>query len=127
MLDLTVFKDYHQVEKLWGQEIWLTNGPLYCAKLLILKPDYKCSLHYHTTKTETFIVLEGEVAIEYGTQNYMVLSRYGPGDKLDVEPEHPHRFYSLDEKPALILEVSTHHNDADVVRLVESGHVCDVL
>lgn len=127
MTNLTVFKDYPQVEKLWGTEIWLTNTPLYCAKLLHLQPEYKCSLHYHPIKTETFIILEGEVGVEYGQDSTcLVTTRYSPGDKIDIPPTHPHRFYALDNNPALILEVSTQHSDTDVVRLQESTHLEDV-
>jgi quercetin dioxygenase-like cupin family protein len=116
-MNLEAFADYKQVFKVWGREIWLVNSPLYCAKLLVLEPRMRCSLHRHLVKDETFFMLEGAgVYVEsMGTIHGML-----PGDNFPVHPKAWHRFWSPDG-PAVLLEVSTQHSDADVERLEESG------
>ena len=121
-MNLEDFKNYIHVPKLWGEEIWLTNIPAYCAKFLVLKDGYKCSLHRHLVKTETFFVLEGAVNLEVQT---------GPNETfqtilLEAGENHHlltgtcHRFSTAKPGGALILEVSTRHDDLDVERLEDS-------
>jgi len=50
-----------KVKKIWGSEEWLVNNELYCCKILNLKKGYRCSIHYHKDKDETFYVLKGIV------------------------------------------------------------------
>jgi mannose-6-phosphate isomerase-like protein (cupin superfamily) len=120
-MDLSKFSGYPHVAKQWGTEIWLTNNPLYCAKLLVLKPGMACSLHRHIAKTETFFILQGEVRVEIGTHG---LPEYKhPGDSVHLPAGTFHRFADPggSNVPAIILEVSTEHDDADVERLASSG------
>ncbi len=51
------------VTKEWGEERWIVNRD-YCGKLLILKKGFRCSLHYHKNKDETFYVNKGKVLME---------------------------------------------------------------
>lgn len=128
-LDLTIsaqiVKNSHVVQKLWGYEAWLENNPKYCAKLLQLKPGFQSSLHYHTYKDETFIVLSGEVFVELTKPAVLVgaerafIKKMLPGDKQRLFPGIPHRFWT-DSDEALVLEVSTTHDDSDVTRIEES-------
>lgn len=126
-MDLTNFKGYPHIEKVWGTEIWLTNNPLYCAKLLVLNPGYQCSLHRHIAKTETFYVLQGEVRVELGT--YGITEYKTVGDSIHLPAGTWHRFadpYPMhcDEcagAQVILLEVSTEHDDRDVERLAPSG------
>lgn len=112
------------VEKVWGQEDWYVNGPLYCAKILKIKPGYMCSLHYHPVKDETFVVLSGDVKLEQRDVRGMPFEeQLQPGDERHIAPKTQHRFSSVGG--AEILEVSTHHDDADVVRIVESRRIDD--
>lgn len=117
----------HTVVKLWGAEEWLVNNDLYCAKRLYIRPGFMCSLHYHNVKDETFYVEHGLVRIEtYSLKNGRLwapidMGFIGPGSSLRISPGTPHRFRSaLPDGAATILEVSTHHDDADVVRIEES-------
>jgi mannose-6-phosphate isomerase-like protein (cupin superfamily) len=70
------------VPKDWGEERWIANRD-YCGKLLILKKGYRCSLHHHKIKDETFYVSKGRVLLECGGRA-MVMN---PGDAFLIEPK----------------------------------------
>ena len=109
-----------RVVKAWGEEIWLCNTELYCAKVLKLYPGWQCSLHRHKLKDETFLVLSGTCQIELGGME----REMGPLERAHVLPGVWHRFRN--EKGSgfcEILEVSTHHDDTDVERLEESRKI----
>lgn len=101
---------FTKVDKLWGHEIWLVNNEKYCAKFLILKPGYQCSLHAHRIKDETFAVIKGEVNLEYNDKTIELIA---PAS-FRIKPGRYHRFSS--PEGALILEASTTHDDDDVIR-----------
>lgn len=111
------------VPKAWGEELWLTNQPEYCAKLLLLQPDWQCSLHRHRLKKETFIVMEGEVVLQVGVDLQATLHRLTPGEQLTLLPQTYHRFWTTSPQGATILEISTHHSDLDVERLAPSSPI----
>ena len=98
------------IKKLWGREEIITNGPLYCAKILHLDRGFRCSLHHHRVKDETFYILSGSVIMESGPETtYMK-----PGESVHIPPGTKHRFSgNLDSQ---ILEVSTEHFDEDSYR-----------
>ncbi len=104
------------VLKKWGYEWWLINIDEYCSKLLYLNPNTMSSLHYHEQKKETFICLVGNVALELGKRVIILTPESAP---VTIKPLQHHRFKCVDQ-PAIVLEISTHHNDNDVVRLEES-------
>lgn len=104
------------VEKAWGREEWLVNEKEYCAKYLFVNQGACCSMHYHPVKKETFICLSGELSIEIDRLFYDLT----PGMKpVTILPSIPHQFFGKGEDN-ILLEVSTHHSDEDVVRLNES-------
>lgn len=98
----------------WGYEIWFVNDE-YCCKLIVLtEPGVKSSFHCHWKKKETFTVLSGRVHIE--TADLEVKSAdYSAGQSVTMLPYQRHQFWAID-KPALILESSTHHQDCDTHR-----------
>lgn len=104
------------VKKEWGEERWLVNRN-YCGKLLILKKDYRCSLHYHKNKDETFYVNKGRVLMEVGNEKRVMV----PGDVQRIEPGTLHRFTGLENSE--IIEFSTHHEDSDSYRKEPSGKI----
>lgn len=123
-INLAKFSHYKKVSKLWGTEYWLTNviDIGYCAKFLEVLPGFKCSLHCHKAKTETFFVLTGRVRLEMigldGQKSEFVLEE---GEHVMVYPNEYHRFSSASvSESVLILEVSSFHDDADVYRLEDS-------
>lgn len=119
----TMFSGYPTYEKAWGKEIWLCNTEQYCAKLLIVEPGFQCSRHYHKIKDEMFVVLAGRLELYF-----QELSGFGGcfilpvGGKWQIKPGTSHRFLAPTDR-AMILEISTHHDDNDVVRLEPSGPI----
>lgn len=104
------------VPKEWGAEYHLENID-YCLKILELKQDFQCSLHYHKKKMETFLILSGYVQLEAAEGNYILT----PGEKFRIYPGVEHRFTGLTD--AIILEVSTHDDPEDSYRLELSKRV----
>jgi mannose-6-phosphate isomerase-like protein (cupin superfamily) len=100
-----------RVEKEWGYEKWLTNTSKYCTKELGLKKGWRCSLHYHRIKDETFYIVRGKVLMEAGKQIEILC----PGDAVRIPRGMKHRFSGLEE--SIILESSTHHEDSDSYRI----------
>lgn len=101
------------VPKDWGTELWLVNSPLYCAKILQVRYGWTSSFHCHRTKTETFFLRDGIVLLQVGEEEALL---YPNGAGITLEPGTYHRFTGLASPVATILEVSTQHDDADVVR-----------
>jgi mannose-6-phosphate isomerase-like protein (cupin superfamily) len=110
------------VAKKWGMEEILIHNDKYTCKFLWITPGFRCSLHYHILKHETFIALDGIVIVEYyiGTQRIETLLVGRNRDALTLPPGTKHRFWSMGGDGGLLLEVSTPHSDEDVVRLVPS-------
>ena len=102
------------VPKVWGYERWIENNEKYCCKVLGLKKGYQCSMHYHKNKDETFLVTEGHVRLELGSD----VMHLRPGSFVRILQNTPHRFAGIDD--SLIIEVSTHHEDSDSYRIEES-------
>lgn len=102
------------VPKVWGYEKWIENNEKYCCKILSVNKGYQCSLHYHKNKDETFLVTSGHIRLELKEE----VLHLRPGAFVRVPPETPHRFTGIED--SLIMEVSTHHEEADSYRLEES-------
>jgi mannose-6-phosphate isomerase-like protein (cupin superfamily) len=109
------------VPKVWGEEQWIVNRD-YCGKLLLLRKGYRCSLHCHRVKDETFYVLSGSMRIEVGTDpEKLVVRVLGPRESVHLPPGTWHRFTGLTDTE--FMEFSTHHEDDDTVRLNSSEKV----
>ena len=104
-----------KVNKTWGSERWLINNELYCGKILTLKKGYRCSIHYHKNKDETFYILEGKVKLELFGKTIIMKK----GDVFRLEPLTLHRFTGIVNSK--ILEISTHHEDSDSYRVINGG------
>lgn len=107
------------VEKAWGYEEVICNTPLYCSKFLHVSPGKKCSLHYHLLKDETFYVMDGECGIQTSMVEPYPMPLLKKGESKHIPKGLPHRFSSLNG--CILLEISTHHEDSDVVRIEPSG------
>ena len=106
------------VKKAWGEERVLVNLPHYCAKLLIIHPGWRCSEHRHLKKNESFIVLDGSCVVGVGHRQTMAFL----GHRIDI-PVGTWHWFGVEgpaEHTCTLLEVSTHHDDADVERRRES-------
>ena len=104
------------ISKVWGEEHWLVNES-YCGKRLILNKGYRCSLHYHEIKDETFYVAKGKVLLELHGKKIIM----NPGDSQRIKPNDIHRFSGLENSE--IIEFSTHHDEEDTYRKEPSGKI----
>lgn len=102
--------------KVWGEERWIVNRD-YCGKLLILNEGYRCSMHRHEVKDETFYVLSGAVLMEVDDDVRVLL----PGESAHIPVGAWHRFTGL--FPSQMIEFSTHHEDVDSIRSTQSEAV----
>lgn len=110
------------VPKGWGYEKWIHNSDLYCGKILFFVKGKKCSWHYHEKKDEVFYVLSGKVVVLYSGENHgidfinlankIVLVK---GEKWHVPTGMRHRIIALEDSE--ILEISTHHEDSDSIKI----------
>ena len=107
---------YKEVKKEWGKEVWIVNRD-YCGKKLVLNKGFRCSMHHHKNKDETFYVLKGKVLMEIGDEKHIML----PGHSILIKPNTRHRFTGLEDSE--IMEFSTHHEDSDSYREELSGKV----
>jgi len=103
-----------KVKKVWGSELWITNSKKYCGKKLFLKRGYRCSIHHHKIKDETFFIIRGRVLMEVGKKKWIM--EYG--DVQHIEPMCNHRFTGLTD--AEIIEFSTQHLESDSYRKTKS-------
>ena len=98
------------VPKSWGREEWIVNDE-YCGKFLHVNAGKSSSLHYHKTKKETYCILKGTIHLRLNGTGRLL----GEMEIATIEPGQTHQFTGITD--AVILEVSTHHDDEDTVRL----------
>jgi mannose-6-phosphate isomerase len=107
------------VRKPWGKETILIETELYCSKIITCKDNEWSSggrWHYHERKDETFYVLDGILQLELkrrGDDEAQTRTLH-KGDIARVYPRDLHRFKS---KRCKFLEVSTHDDPSDTVRM----------
>lgn len=108
-------EEIKRVEKAWGWELWIVNCPEYCGKILQLNKGAVSSVHFHKVKKETFYCIDGQAVLTLEGKDYMLNPFSRPKTIL---PNQKHQFRGISQ--ALIIEISTHHDDKDIVRLSES-------
>jgi len=101
--------NFNYVSKDWGNEFWLVNNELYCAKILncINKWSSNGSYHYHKNKDETFVVVNGDIILDIEGDELKLKEL----ESYRIKPKIKHRFKGNPE--GQILEISTHHEDKD--------------
>lgn len=114
-------------EKVWGSEEWVVNCEKYCMKILKLKKGFRCSMHSHHFKDETFYILSGNVRMEIFKEepkgfvfNDEVMY---PGASIRITPNTLHRFTGIED--SVIIEVSTQHFEDDSYRITNSEKVAE--
>lgn len=105
------------VPKVWGRELWIVNTDKYCGKILEINKGYRCSLHYHKNKDETFYILEGKVLMEVDETKEIM----GKGRVQHIAPGVKHRFTGLED--SRIIEFSTYHEEEDSYRETKSEKI----
>jgi mannose-6-phosphate isomerase-like protein (cupin superfamily) len=116
------------VIKKWGYELWIENNNLYCGKHLHVLPGKLCSVHYHKNKKETFYVIGGELHLQCSTiltEDNWKSGRWiniflKKGQSFTINPMTAHRFTANTNEPCDFIEISTHHDDDDSYRIIES-------
>lgn len=109
------------VPKGWGYEKWITNGPLYCGKILWFCKGKQCSWHYHEKKDEVFYVRTGRLKVYWSNFDELELAyvkELKAGDKFHVTAGIRHRMFALEDTE--MFEFSTEHFDKDSIR-IEKG------
>lgn len=101
--------EHKKVPKVWGYEKWIVNYD-YCGKKLILNKGFRCSMHYHKNKDETFYINKGKVLMEINNEKRIMKE----GESIRITPGTKHRFTGLEDSE--IIEFSTHHEDSDSYR-----------
>lgn len=106
------------IPKKWGYEEIIYNGSEFCSKILQYnKRGSISSLHFHPEKKEVFRVIKGSFNLktknEKGYDVHTVLKLY---DTIYIPNNTPHQLESLEDNSE-ILEISTFHDDKDVVRI----------
>jgi|TARA_E500000318_G_scaffold110348_1_gene125536 mannose-6-phosphate isomerase-like protein (cupin superfamily) len=106
------------VPKGWGYEKWITNGPLYCGKILWFCKGKKCSWHYHNQKDEVFYVQSGKLMVYWSNFDDFEMAyvkELNPGEKFHVPSGMRHRMRALED--TVMYEFSTEHFDEDSIRI----------
>ena len=109
---------FTKIEKPWGYEELVECNDRYVVKKLFMKAGHACSTQYHELKTETIVVLQGQLNIYIGsTADTLVHKTYNAHESVTIEPYTVHKMEALED--CLYLETST--NELwDVVRLKDS-------
>ena len=110
------------VPKVWGQEIHLVTEEEYTVKIMELKPGHKCSFHLHKNKKESFILLKGNLTLNFTNSKNAELISVSLKEKFDtitLEPMTIHSF-SCDEE-TLFIECSTKDEASDSYRFTKSS------
>jgi mannose-6-phosphate isomerase-like protein (cupin superfamily) len=108
-----------RLDKGWGHELWLVNKD-YCGKLLHFDQGKKCSWHYHQLKDEVFFLHSGRLLIRFSHGDNLdnaasvVLL---PGMSFAVPVGLRHQMEALEDSD--LFEFSSHHDEADSIRLVK--------
>ena len=107
--------------KEWGHEEWIVNNAQYCGKKLVLNKGFRCSMHLHKVKDETFYILSGKVLMETIFEDKLEVKIMEAGDIQHIKVGMLHRFTGLEN--SAIIEFSTFHMDSDSYRVENSGAV----
>ena len=103
--------------KNWGYEEIIYNAE-YCGKKLYIRPNCRCSMHYHKLKHETFYVAKGVVFFESADETKLLY----PGQRQVVPQFTRHRFSAV-LGDATMFEFSTNDIMSDSYRDTPSGEM----
>ena len=112
-----------EVKKEWGCE-YILPGEGYTTKIMEVKPGFKCSLHFHRKKNETFVLIQGHLHVEFyepdSTKHEGLLTE--PLSSLILPSCTPHTFSvpKDQEYPSIFIESSTEDDRGDNYRLTKS-------
>ena len=110
-----------RIYKTWGERFRLFENDLNEVCFLDLKPNQRCSYHFHNTKSNFFFVIEGELTVktEWGTT---VLKK---NELFTVHPQDKHEFQTH-EQPTKIIEIAyVVLNPEDIYRYELGGELTE--
>jgi mannose-6-phosphate isomerase-like protein (cupin superfamily) len=109
----------HVFQKPWGWEFEVTSSPSFALWYLEILPNKSTSLHCHLKKTTGYIVLSGQVEVEFLSSKVIL----NAGDSINLRRSVFHRTRALGDK-ANVLEIESPNEKDDLLRLEdESGRV----
>ncbi len=119
-LPRTVELEMNFVEKGWGWERWICNGPEYCGKLLFFNKGKRCSWHKHKLKDEVFYLQSGKMLVKYSENDDIEKAEelvLEPGQNFHVYRGLRHQMIALEDSE--LFEFSTQHIDSDSHRIMK--------
>lgn len=111
-------------QKKWGMEYIYPTEFGYTAKVMKVLPGSRCSTHLHRSKSESFLLIEGQLNVTFyeqdGTKREVIL--INPLDAVVLPYCTPHTFsVPIDQKhPTIFIEASTTDSPGDSYRLDKS-------
>jgi mannose-6-phosphate isomerase-like protein (cupin superfamily) len=107
-----------KVIKKWGWEEVLINKTLFCGKILHYNNKGSVSsFHFHPSKREYFRCIQGAFCFRYkNSKGETLATTMAKSDSIYIPNNNPHQLESLEDNSE-ILEISTYHDDYDVVRI----------
>lgn len=100
-----------KIARPWGWEIWYGYAAgRYISKLLFIKAGSRTSLHKHTLRTETLLLVTGECKVLRGTDTLTLR----PWHFVHITPDTIHRLEAISDSQ--IIEASTTEFE-DLIRL----------
>lgn len=110
--------------KEWGIETIICREPHAC-KIMKLFPKQQVSLHWHISKTETFVLIKGGLEIEIINQKgeYSIIHLTTPLSSITIKKNTPHTFYCPEGQieDTIFIEASTRDFKDDSYRVYPSG------
>jgi mannose-6-phosphate isomerase-like protein (cupin superfamily) len=105
------------VKKGWGGEYIFATNDKYCGKIMYFHEGAKFSMHFHSEKDETWLVMQGRFEVKYiDTKDASMYSEIlNEGDTWRNFPLEPHQLICLEE--GVIVEVSTPDSVEDNYRV----------
>ena len=113
------FNKEPRIAKGWGEEVIIHNDEDYCIKILNLKQGGECSLHLHLEKSETFLVLSGEVEIELFSDLERSLCTLKQGESIDIPARMGHKFRAI--QASSLIEASNYDKEEEDIIRLEGG------
>lgn len=117
-------KDYRDIKKKpkvinkgWGHEEWICNTIDFCGKLLFFDPGKKCSMHFHVDKSQYFRVMKGKFSFSFVIDGNKYQFHGESGDIFYVWPGLIHQMQNIGKGQAILMQISTHHQDSDSYRV----------
>jgi hypothetical protein len=107
------------IVKPWGFEFELFSNKISAVWCLYIKKNSSTSLHCHPTKKTGYLLVSGEVEIEFLSSKIRLVA----GQKINFRPGLFHKTTALSEN-VFVLEIETPINKNDLVRLEDiSGRI----